>query len=183
MKVFNTSSLDVSIKAYNYITKEIQELTCNIEPLSDGTKIVTNIPMFDGFLLATINDYKVIRKIGYPINHFVIGYKRNYTLNYKLFDSNLVETKNGILEDITDAFYITKYGVDDKVINVLNTNFDLDRSSQFDFDVTLGDTTIEAIELPDIEMSATIGDIDLSNVSLNDIDLDINLADVEIKQL
>jgi hypothetical protein len=57
-----------------------------------------------------------------------------------------------------------------------------DNMTKLNYDVSLGNSAIGDVSLPDYTLQSILGDVILSDVALQDISLDATLTDVEIKE-
>jgi len=174
----------ISIYAFNSASHEVVMLDYTIEQNGVFFKASSKAPSFDGYLLAKINSKcLIVKKIGHPLDMFVIGYKENYTIHYKMFNQDGEITEDGKLKNIIDGFYYCKVPTEITIIETLRKRFILKNNfTKLNYDVILGDGTIDNIDLPNYNLSSTLNDVTLADVDLIDTDINATLADVEIKE-
>ena len=175
---------EVLIYAFNSASQEVVMLDYTMEQTGVFFKASSKAPSFDGYLLAKINSKSIIvKKIGHPLDMFVVGYKENYTIDYKMFNENGEIIKNGNLINIIDGFYYCKVPIEISIIETLRKRFIIkDNFTKLNYDVILGDGTIDNVELPNYDLISTLGDVTLGDIDLIETDINSSLANVEIKE-
>lgn len=173
----------VSLYAFNATTYDLEEL--QVEIVQEGVfyKALSKAPYFDGFLLAKINSKSmVVKKIGHPRPHFIIGYKENYTVSYKLFNESGIELNAGNLKNIIDGFYYCEISSDVTVMETLKKRFIIKENlTKLGYEVDMSETVMEDITLPSYELNTTLSDATLPNVELIETNIEASLPDVEIR--
>jgi len=174
----------VSLYAFNAASHEIEQLDYTMQQSGIFFKALSKAPYFDGYLLAKINSkFRIVKKIGHPTPHFVIGYKPNYTVPYELFNENGVILNSGNLTSIIDGFYYCEIPLEITVMQTLKKRFILkDNMTKLNYDVNIGNTTLEDVYLPEYSINSELGNVVLSSVVLEDVTVNAELADVEIKE-
>jgi len=175
---------EISIYAFNSASHEVVTLDYTMEQSGVFFKASSKAPSFDGYLLAKINSKSlIVKKIGHPLDMFVMGYKENYTIHYKMFNQYGEITEDGNLINIIDGFYYCEIPIEITIIETLRKRFILKSNfTKLNYDVILGDGTIDNIDLPNYDLSSTLSDVTLADVDLIDTDINATLADVEIKE-
>jgi len=173
----------VSLYAFNTATYDLEELSTKI--VQDGVfyKALSKAPYFDGFLLAKINSKSmVVKKIGHPRPHFVIAYKENYTVPYKIFNKSGVEINAGNLKNIIDGFYYCEISSDVTVMETLKKRFIMKENfTKLDYEVKMGSAEIDNVDLPSYKLDATLQDVTLPDVKLAETNVKVSLPTVQIK--
>lgn len=160
----------VDIYAFNPVTKEVESLA--YEYVLDGALHRFNAvaPSMNGFMLAKLNDQRIVKRIGSPLTTFVVGYKPNYTIPYKAIAKDGSTLYEGNLTHIIDGFYYAPINVSVVMMEVFNKR------------ILINENLIKMeyeVELEQGEISSEFNDIELSNFDLLDIGLaDVNLTDV-----
>jgi len=176
-----------SAKMYGFepISRQLEEIP--YEHVQNGKFHIFNAvaPHFDGYLLARVGTQKVIKRIGTPlVTAFVYGYKKGYTLPYKLYDKDANIIGDGVLEHIVDGFYYTILSDDVMMVEVQKKKIMISKNiAKLNYEVTmkggrLGSTfesaNIDTVNLPEVA---------LPSVELKDASLDSELPEVKIKEL
>jgi len=174
----------VSLYAFNSASHEVEVLDFTIVQSGVFYKALSKSPYFNGYLLAKINNKSIlVKKIGNPTLHFLIGYKENYTVPYKLFNEDGIETRKDNFINIVNGFYYCEINSDITIVETLKKRFIVkDLMAKMNYDVTLGDGILQDISLDDITLDATLGDTTLGDVTLQDITLNATLADTNITE-
>lgn len=175
----------VSIYAFNSASHSVEMLEFTLSKSGIFYKALSKAPYFDGYILAKINNRSIIvKKIGHPLNLFVIGYKAGYTIPYNLYneDGNLL--KSDFLTHIIDGFYFCEVGLDITIIETLKKRFIIKNNmTKLNYDVTIGNTTLQDITLQDITLNATLGNASLFDAPLQDITLqEAELPNIKIEE-
>ena len=170
---------------FDPIAKRYEELP--YEHVQNGKFHIFNAmaPHFDGYLMARVGSQKVIKRIGIPlVTAFVYGYKKGYTLPYKLFDKEANVIGGGSLKHIVDDFYYTILSDEVMMVEVQKKKIMISKNiAKLNYEVTMKggalnstfeSATIEGVELPEVT---------LPSVELKDASLDSTLPEVEIKEL
>jgi len=174
----------ISLYAFNSASHEVEVLDFTIVQSGVFYKALSKAPYFNGYLLAKINDKSIlVKKIGNPTLHFLIGYKEDYTIQYKLFNENGIETRKDNFINIVDGFYYCEINEDITIVETLKKRFIVkDLIAKMNYDVILGVSDLQDITLQDMDINSTLGDVKLDDVSLDSISIDTTLANVEIKE-
>ena len=175
----------IEIYAFNYVTKEYTPIDFEIDSKNQFHIIKGIAPLFNGFLLASVNEVPVIKKIGYVYGIVCVSYKKGYELPFKMYDVNFNLTKQGKMKHIVSKFFYTEYDKNDIVLEFNNKQIILqkwDFKMQYDIiqvkdgtfnssigEVNIGDTTLPEVELPD------------SNIG--DVSIEATMPEYEIKEL
>lgn len=175
---------NVSLYAFNTSTHTYEALIHTMSQEGIFFKATAKAPYFDGFLLAKINSKSmIVKKIGHPTPHFVIGYKENYTVPYKLFSESGVVLRSGNLINIIDGFYYCEILHDATIMETLKKKFIIkDNFTKLNFDVNLGESVLNDIVLTDYVFDVTLGDATLNHINLESVTLDATLTDAEITE-
>lgn len=182
--IYTNSEPTVSLYAFNTSTHIIETLESELIHGESFFKSLSKAPYFDGFLLAKINSKSmVVKKIGHPTPHFVIGYKENYTVPYKLFDEAGVELKAGNLKNIVDGFYYCEIGSNVTVMETLKKRFIIkDNITKLNYGTTMENATLSEVSLPNYELNTTLSEVTLPYVVLAEMNVESILPDVEITE-
>lgn len=175
----------VKLYAFNSATHDVDLLSFTIEKSGILFKVNSKAPYFDGYLLATIdNKSLIVKKIGHPRPHFVIGYKSNYTVPYELIDERGVTIVSSNLIPITDGFYYCEVPESITIMKTLGKQFIMkDNITKLNYMVRLGDSTLSDVNLPNYTLDATtLNNVVLSDVVLDNIDINATLPSVEITE-
>lgn len=174
----------VSLYAFSSSTHAYEELDCSIEQNGVFFKANSKAPYFDGYLLAKINSKSmIVKKIGHPTPHFVIGYKNNYTVPYKLFTEDGNEFKSDTLTNIIDGFYYCAIPSNITIMETLKKRFILKENlTKIDYEVTIGNAIFDDVILPNYTLpDITLVDAVLPDITLEDIGINVTLPTIEIK--
>jgi len=175
----------IEVYAFNYLTKEYTPIDVEIDSRTPFHIIKGIAPQFNGFLLATINNVPVIKKIGYVYGYVVVSYKEGYDLPFKMYDVNYQITKQGKMIPIVSKFFFTQYDKDDIVLEFNNKQiilqkwefkmeYDIIQTKEGSFSTTIGDVSLGDTTLPDVELPDT---------SIGDVTIEATLPEYEIKEL
>jgi hypothetical protein len=124
----------------------------------------------------------VVKKIGHPTPHFVIGYKDNFTVAYKQFNEAGIIIKSDNLLNIIDGFYYCEIGSNVTIMETLKKRFIMkDNLTKLDYEVDLSTSILQDVTLPNYLLETTLSDATLPNVVLENIDLGVTLTDVNIR--
>ena len=184
--IYSDSEPSVSLYFFDTATHEVSELSCTIE--DDGVlyKALSKASSFDGYLLAKINSKSmIVKKIGFPTPHFVMGYKADYTIPYKLFDEAGAELESNNLINIIDGFYYCKINYNISIMQTLNKRFIIKENIlKLNYDTYISSTTLPNIELPDVELSEiSLPNIELPQMTLANVELpNVELPNIEIME-
>lgn len=179
------STPTASIYAFDPVTTSYQVLSYEHTQNGDMHIYKAVAPSIDGYLLARIGNQKVVKKIGFPIQKFVLGHKPNYTISYEEFDINGNLLSRGVMNNIVECFYYADLYDEAAVISLLGKRFVISRSvNRMSFEVTMGvgelNSTYEPIE---VAGETVIPVVTLPDVTLKDASLNSQMPDVTIKEL
>lgn len=182
---YSNSTPEAKLYGFDPIGERYEEIP--FSQVSNGKFHIFNAvaPRIDGYLLAKVGSQKVIKRIGVPlVTAFVYGYKKGYTLPYKLFDKEANIIGEGNLKHIVDGFYYTILSDEVMMVEVQKKKIMISKNiAKLNYEVTMKggalnstfeSATIEGVELPDVT---------LPSVELKDVSLDSTLPEVEIKEL
>jgi len=183
ISIFTNANPTVSLYAFNSATHLVELLDCTMTQEGVFFKANAKAPYFDGFLLAKINSKSmVVKKIGHPTPHFVIGYKDNFTVAYKQFNEAGIIIKSDNLLNIIDGFYYCEIGSNVTIMETLKKRFIMkDNLTKLDYEVDLSTSILQDVTLPNYLLETTLSDATLPNVVLENIDLGVTLTDVNIR--
>ena len=172
--IFTEDEPTIESYFFDTSTHEATEIQYTIEQNQNFFKATTKTPTKDGYIVATINSkYNYVKKIGHPTPHFVIGYKKDYTIPFKLYAIDGTLKESGNLKSVAGSFYYTEIGRDIEVIELLKTRLILGRTeTRLDYDVDFNDVSFSDLSLPNYELSNNLPDIDLEDISLEDVSLE-----------
>lgn len=181
--IFTQEEPTLDIYFLNVFDETYENLSFTIEQNGNFYKAATKLPFKDGFLLAKINGkYNVVKKVGNIIPTFMMGYKRGYTIEYKLYSTDGSLKSSGTLKEAVDGFYYCFTDYDAGYIEVLKQKISLaTMQTKLEYDVTLGESEIGDVSLDDYELNATLGEASLSDVSLENYDLNVTLGNSTIE--
>ena len=176
----------VSLYAFNSASHLVEELSYAISQEGVFFKANAKAPYFDGYLLANINSKSmIVKKIGHPRPHFVIGYKPNYTVPYKLFDEAGSELITNNLVNIIDGFYYCEIPENITIMETLKKRFIIkEHFLKLNYDTSMTSVDLPNIDLPNIAMpTTTLPDVILEDVEFPSISLpNVVLPTVEIME-
>ncbi len=157
----------VSIYAFDPISKTFIELEHTHTVSWSVQRFMSKAPSLHGFMLARINNQRIVKRIGYPLTTFIIGYKPNVTIPYRALDANGNELYAGSMSAIADGFYFAKVTDSVMVIETLGKKFMINRNpSNLNYEISMDDGIIDSSYA-----DSSIGDVSLSDISLQDIEL------------
>lgn len=174
----------ITLYAFNTTTHQHEVLPHVVSQEGQFYKATSKAPSFDGYLLAKINSkYAVVKKIGHPRPHFVIGYKANYTVPYKMYDTDGVELVSANLVNITGGFYYCVVPKNTTVIETLKKRFIIKENlTKLNYEVTMSDSTLDDVVLPDYTLNTTLSDATLPDVVLSDVSTNATLPEITITE-
>jgi len=165
----------IELYAFNSATKEYISIdNYEIDSKSPFNIVKAIAPAFNGFLLATINDVPVIKKIGYVYGVVCVSYKSGYDLPYKMYNVNYEVTKTGYMANIVSKFFYTTYDKEDIVLEFNNKQiilqkwdfkmrYDIIQKREGSFEADIGNVSLNDVSLPEITLPQTdIGDVSIS---------------------
>ena len=181
--IFTSSEPSVAIYLFDVFKETYENLTYNLSQNGNFYKATTKLPFKDGFLLVKINGkYSVVKKVGNVIPTFVIGYKPNYTIEYKLYETDGSLKRSGTLKEIVDGFYYCFTDYNAGFIELMKQRISLaTMQTKLEYDVTLGDSTFEDITLDNYTLEATLPNASIGDVTLGDYTLDVTLGNSTIE--
>ncbi len=174
----------VSLYAFNTSSHEYETLDFSIVQSGVFYKANSKAPYFDGYILAKINGKSVVvKKVGHPTQHFVIGYKENYTIPYELISEDGIMQESGNLINIVDGFYYCEIQDNITIMKTLKKRFIIkDNMTKLNYDVSMGTSTLQSVELPNYTLDAILGNAELQDISLDDVSLNATLPNVTISE-
>jgi len=162
----NPTSKPITMRGLDVSSGEVVDIPYTKQSLGEFDKYVGVAPQLNGYLLATVSQQKVVKKIGNPQPAFVIGYEANYTVPYKIYNGSGVEVGHGDLTHIVDGFYFTQVPYDTAVIKCLDTYFIINKSlikMNYEVSITSGtlNSTFEtlplkSVPLPNVQLPTNI---------------------------
>lgn len=175
---------DITLYSLNTTTHQHEVLPHVISQDGQFYKATSKAPSFDGYLLAKINtQYAVVKKIGHPRPHFVIGYRENYTVPYKIYDTHGVEIVSANLTKIVGGFYYCVVPQNATVMETLKKRFIMkDNLTKLNYDVLMDDATLDDVVLPNYELNTTLSDATLPEVTLSDVSTNATLPTITITE-
>jgi hypothetical protein len=191
-----TRGQDFSIFAKNYIDQSVEIYALN--PISGEvvslqhtqTEIANSFvrfdlvaPSFDGYLMAAIGNQKIVKKIGHPMLHFVIGHKAGFTIPFKAYDGYGEVISDSNLINAVGGFYYTPLSLDTAVVTALNKEFIINKDLlKLNYEITMDggelNSTFEASQIDD----ATLQDITLPDAELGSVDLGSTMPNITIRE-
>ena len=174
----------ITLYAFNATDYSYEEIQYTLEKKGVMYIATAKAPYFDGYLLGKINGKSlVVKKIGHPRPHFVVGYKENYTVFYKLYNELGEVVRDSSMSKIVDGFYYCEVPSEITIIETLKKRFILkDNLTKINYGVNLGDATLDDVDLPNYSLDATLGDATLEEVILEDVEVNATLANLEITE-
>ncbi|WP_456390339.1 hypothetical protein [Hydrogenimonas sp.] len=175
---------DAQLYAFDATTKAYEPLHYEVSHAGSYLEFSSVAPSVDGFLLAQVGGQRVVKKIGYPVPTFVVGYKGGYTFPYVCEDRDGKELYSGNLTPIVAGFYYAPLDMNAAVVTTLGKHFIVNRSMlKMSYDVTMEGGVLGS-EFEDAEIgSVSLPDIVLPDVILREASLSSTLPDIEIKEL
>ena len=170
----------VSMAAYNPVTGAVVSLAYLHRQNGNVHIFSADAPRFDGFLLASINRQKLVKKIGTPMQEkFVVGWKEGYTCFYKAYDLNGEVIAEGPMDTITDGFFAAK--IPDEAImmeaagkkvlinqNIQRLSYRVEMSGG-SLGSTLPNIALDSVELPAVELPDAQLDSTMPNVTIEEL--------------
>ena len=183
LAIFLDTQPNVDTYFFDAVTHTYTTLQNDITQNGTFFKATTKLPFKDGFLLAKINNsFNIVKKVGFVMPHFVIGYKANYTIPYKLFRDDGTLIKEDVLKEIVNGFYYCETDYNAQYIELLQSKIALGNTmTKLEYDVVLGDSVIDDINLPNVSINVTLGDATLGDATLGSVNFNVALPNVEIK--
>ncbi len=181
--IFTYDKPTVDIYFFDTAKETYETLDYTLEQNGTFYKAATKLPFKDGFLLAKINGkYNVVKKVGNIIPTFMMGYKRGYTIEYKLYSTDGSLKNSGVLNEAIDGFYYCFTDYDAGYIEMLKQRISLaTMQTKLEYDVALGESNFGNVVLDDYALDAMLGDVRLGDVSLDGYTLDVTFGDSTIE--
>jgi len=169
----NYTDQSIEIYALNPITGYVEDISyTKVEIANSFVRFDLTAPNFDGYLMASIGDQKIVKKIGHPTLNFVVGYKEGFTVPYTAYDGYGNVISEGNLINPVGMFYYTSLKVETAVVASLNKEFIINKDLlKMSFEITMDGG----------ELNSTFESGGIDNVSLQDVTLpDAELGTVEL---
>lgn len=172
----------ISLYAYDTSSNTLEVLHTQVSQEGVFFNFKSKAPYFDGFVLATINNKSIlVKKLGHPLSHFVVGHKSGFTIPYEQYSQSGELVESGVLKPIVDGFYFCKTLAEVTIVNTLGKRFVVkDNSTKLEYEVAIGDGFLDDAVLPNYDVFATLGDAVLPSINLEHIDIDATLSSVSI---
>jgi len=174
----------VSLYFFSSVTKKFEILNYNLVKSGIFYKAMSKSSYFDGYILGKINNKSiVVKKVGYPINCFLVGYKENYTIPYSFFSEDGNKLSDGNLINIVDGFYYCEINNDVTIVETLKKRFFVKTNNgKLNYDVTMGNAQIDDVTLPTYDLSTNLGVVTLPDITLDAISQNVTMPQVTIKE-
>lgn len=180
----NYTDQSIEIYALNPVNGYVYDMPyVQTEIANNFVRFDLTAPNFDGYLMASIGNQKIVKKIGHPTLNFVIGYKEGFTVPYTAHDGYGNVISEGNLINAVGMFYYTPLQVETAVVASLNKEFIINKDLlKMNFEVTM-----EGGELNSTFDSGGIDDVSLQDVTLPDaelgvVELNSTMPDITIEE-
>jgi hypothetical protein len=180
----NYTDQNVEIYALDPITGDVIWLQHTKTDIANNfVRFDLTAPSLDGYLLAAIGNQKIVKKIGNPLLHFVIGHKAGFTIPYKAYDGYGNVISDGNLINAVGRFYYTPLTVETAVVTALNKEFIINKDLlKLNYEITMdGGELNSTFEVSQID-AATLQDVVLPNTELGTADLNSTLPNITIRE-
>jgi len=175
---------NVNLYALNPATGEVQEITFTTAQNGEYYRFDAVAPNFDGFLLADAQKQKVVKKIGFPIQSFVIGYRPNRTIPYVFYSGAGEEIGRGNLINAVAGFYYTTLTGDVAIVKALRKEFIVNKNLlKMNYEITMEGGALDSTFEPGRLSSVELQNIALPDTELGHAELGSTMPDVTIKEL
>lgn len=173
----------IKIEAYTPLSKEIQTLSHTTESVGELHQIRTTTPPKDGFILLSVNNKRIVKKLGHPVGFFIIGVDLSSAfIRVDELDESMELIKSSNAHTVSDGFFELKLHQKTAIVRAGGKYFDIRKYQSFlGFEVGLEDVVLDCdITLEDVALQG----VALQEVALNDISIaDVSICDVAIQEM